>query len=911
MNTQIQLGSLGFLDVSEDVILPLTFSIAEIQDISKRQGSYSKTIQLPGTSQNNFLFGNLFDANTKQATFKANKRTPCTILQNSIPILNGYLQLVNIIKLTPSQENQDQEILYEVLVVDGTSNLYLDLSDRLLSDLTGWEKYTHQYNIANILATSAHTANDIYTYILTENTQSTYGLTDFQPAIYAKSYMDRIFIDAGYSYEWDSLYDNNFDKLIIPYNGDIPISTTNQGSKFRASMSASTQFVISAITTGNIVPEIQLLFPDETTPPNTDPDNLFDGFSYTSPKDLNIEFVERIEYKVEISAPKHCFWFPNSVILSGITTNDASKLAINLTNNIGDQSLNVSLPINDANFYSNTLLQTAQGQTGAVFYEIQSGITLVQDIAISPEFRCLANLNTGDTINSWVDASFKYEGGFWLEFGTLAPLANADIPRIRVTIGSTNTLHNYFYTNISNFLSLDEDVLLRNFIPKNTLQKEFLKSIFTMFNLYAVTDKDISNKLILKTRDEFYDFGPVLDWSNKFTVDKDSELQFLPDLQNKKFLFTYKSDSDIYNKEYTNVTGEIYGQLLYEFDNDFVKDTKEITTIFSPTPSVLNYQLMVPTINSRAPKNNIRILWYNGWITPPNGGIWRLYNLQNQSLTIYSSYPSAGHFNNSYEPTDDINFGQTQYLNDQDLVLSITDNNLYNKYYKRFISQINSGKLLKGRFNLDEMDISNLDFSSKIWIYDTYWIINKITDYSAGVKELTQVELISLEDGVSFLPLNGPVIGSELPAIGQRSGNLNQISLENAIINNTIGRQVTNTLVLGNDNIIQSGEGNLVTGNDNNVAGSGNLVFGDNNNVQANRVLLFGVDNSNITTSDIVIFGQPTIVNYNFISAGVDEVLNPFSASLINYIDAGVDVVRPLGSQSIVSQINAGTDRII
>jgi hypothetical protein len=33
-------------------------------------------------------------------------------------------------------------------------------------------------------------------------------------------YFDRIFATSGYSYTWDGLADANFDKLLIPYNGD-------------------------------------------------------------------------------------------------------------------------------------------------------------------------------------------------------------------------------------------------------------------------------------------------------------------------------------------------------------------------------------------------------------------------------------------------------------------------------------------------------------------------------------------------------------------------------------------------------------------------------------------------------------------------------------------------------------------
>ena len=56
--TKIQLGNLGYLDIDENVSVPLNFSVAEIQDISKRQGGYSKTIKLPGTKTITFFLVN-------------------------------------------------------------------------------------------------------------------------------------------------------------------------------------------------------------------------------------------------------------------------------------------------------------------------------------------------------------------------------------------------------------------------------------------------------------------------------------------------------------------------------------------------------------------------------------------------------------------------------------------------------------------------------------------------------------------------------------------------------------------------------------------------------------------------------------------------------------------------------------
>ena len=55
MRTKLELVGSGFLDMFDDVSISLNYSIADIAEPDKRQASYSKTISLPGTANNNKL----------------------------------------------------------------------------------------------------------------------------------------------------------------------------------------------------------------------------------------------------------------------------------------------------------------------------------------------------------------------------------------------------------------------------------------------------------------------------------------------------------------------------------------------------------------------------------------------------------------------------------------------------------------------------------------------------------------------------------------------------------------------------------------------------------------------------------------------------------------------------------------
>ncbi len=67
-----------------------------------------------------------------------------------------------------------------------------------------------------------------------------------KPAIYAKTYLDRIFATAGFQYEWSDLAAARFDKLLIPYNGD---SNTFDTADYLVEEQNSTPFTASVAST--------------------------------------------------------------------------------------------------------------------------------------------------------------------------------------------------------------------------------------------------------------------------------------------------------------------------------------------------------------------------------------------------------------------------------------------------------------------------------------------------------------------------------------------------------------------------------------------------------------------------------------------------------------------------------------
>jgi len=220
---------------------------------------------------------------------------------------------------------------------------------------------------------------------------------------------------------------------------------------------------------------------------------------------------------------------------------------------------------------------------------------------------------------------------------------------------------------------------MNQFIPKEIKQSDFVKSIFTMYNLWAIPDVDQPDNIILIQRDEYLDSGTSVDWSNKLDKQQAHTITFLPDITAKRTILTYKADSDAVNQAYTSTTNEIFGQVDFTFDSEHTKGDDKRELIFSPTPSVITtYGAVVPLITGSAPKTNIRILIDSGTdtLTAP-------ITIQQYAGSTFTSsvYPLCSHFENPENPSFDINFGVCDYYLYP--IANVTANNLYNLYWRR------------------------------------------------------------------------------------------------------------------------------------------------------------------------------------------------------------------------------------
>lgn len=797
----------GYLDVKEGTNFPLNFQVGDIRDLTQRKGTFSKTITLSGTKNNNTLLNNYYDVNIVAGTFDINKLTRCTVLQNGVPIVsNALLQLVNV-KKTQITDAYEQEVEYEVLVRDSQAEFYSTITNLELTNLD-FSDCNHDFNISAVTDSWAHTQSDHYKYILPFNDTVNYTLNHFKPAIYAKSYWDRIFQNAGFTYDWQGLSAAHFDKLLIPYNGDennfdytdyrVTAETTFLSSYVQPDPGQNISFT-EQITTWTETLDVQSLFNPATgeynAPFNTQTNQgqtYFFSFTYAYEIILdNASTSPPATAYLKIQDPFSLAYLPGEIeynLQFELTVNGNSVGFVQAidTIHIGNGITTYSLPV------GSTSILSASGTTT---------IPIPINITASDIVEIKAGINVADLYNNIVLVAWR---------DTNATTGGSDVqvnPQVDFSALSVDI------TPSNNIQLIGGVQIVNEFIPQKIKQSDFIKAIFQMYNLYAYPNTNQPNELILVSRDEWYDAGAEKDWSTKLAKDKEQQLIFLPDLQKKKLKLTYKEDKDTANTVFTQATAEIYGQLEYTFDNEYVKDTDTKQLLFSPTPvSKTVFDAYVPMINGIAPNTNIRILYDAG---TKNCSPYYIY--ENETTGIQAlTYPQTGHFNDALTPTFDINFGVCDYYFYPIEVL--TNNNLYNSYWRRTVNQINVGRMLIASFHLTEADIQTLKLNDKIRIDNSWWNINKVIDYNANNEQLTKVELISIDTEIDLANFTVPtsVFVGDQGVVTAQSGDV-VIIKDKSNVNLSYG----NVEVKGKGNVIGQGLKGFVVGDNQTVNESG------------------------------------------------------------------------------------------
>jgi len=785
------------IHLADDEFINLSFAIADIEDITKRGTTFSKSVTVPSTSHNDNVLNHLYDLDVENDDRYLYKKIPALLYYGDAQILNGICEITKV--QTVHANNQAR---YEIVLrsnvktfADVISSKYITGND-VSDDDIDFSQYDHIFTINNIQKTwynpsypnkptQLYGSGYYYPAINYANKQSNtdWNFEQLRPTIYVKELFDKIVSDAGFTYDSTFINSTYFKSLVLPFTGRIRTSEDElEQRKFKAglgadivSQSQSNPVLLHSTFSANANKVYTPFINDDNQPAPLD---FFDnGNNYNAPSSAyvvpakgmyNFDFTAiGIPILFGAKTLAAAYYYPKSVD-SGLKRMELTvrirRLRAGKIDTIASKVHIIPLPskfFNPKTYTANvgqfkSFLPTQTFDVACNGQQFQQGDVIFVDFALNNKLA-------------------KWKAGNGKDVSQESFAGSVDFPRLNPDNSGRPGAVFYNTPLASDGLFIGEQVKMNSMLPTKTKQIDFVNSLITMFNLIVEEDPTDKTNLIIDPRSYYFSSGDTKDWSFKLDRSQEIDIERIPTLIDKNVVFKYQEDKDFYNKDYQEVFQETYGD--WEIKNaELTSNDEEIDIIFAPTPGteIPNTDIIVPQIydiddNDKlaAQSYKIRILHRVDIVDYP-GTSFTLENYSpNKSIAFHeyqngivvatgymaNTIPTASHLDDPYAPTKDLNWGYSKkYYNE--LYPSTeklpTWGNLYNDYWRDYIELIMdpNSKMITAQFKLDEQDIYTFRFFDKIQIDGQFYTVNKISDWNPDV--LTEVVLI--KEKISTVP---------------------------------------------------------------------------------------------------------------------------------------------------------------
>ena len=707
-------------DLYEDEEVPLTLSVENFLNTAEKTQSYSKAFKLPATKRNNKIFNNLFEVTraTTGADFNPHLKTQATLKENGFTIFEGFLRLLDV-------SEKDGETSYNVNLYTDVTGLIEVLKERTIADLTNvFDELDHDYTRTNVQASwsgslslnsglppgsfagaTGVTTTDVLKYPFVNWTgnlnrvptlsQSANGATAsmptinnlsdaFRPWLKLKYIIQNIFFEAGFEYSSNFFDSTDFGKLYMDCNWGDSIAPRI----FNLQGWCKREYTNQSLSTGSWN---TLLFDNNTALVNPD-------FGYNSG--------------------------------TGTFTAVTDGQTYTFTSSQGGMNLITALAVPSNKKYFRIKRTFSSGATTQYPFQLTEPTVGSNNIPWNFSVNFSITIDAGDTLSF---EAFSADTNF-LFYG---PNPSSTMT---VLTSAANTAGGGLLGALRGDLS----------------QWDFLKGIFTMFNLIAYQDSQTPTTINIEPYKDLYTARDFVDWTDK--VDAEQIVLKPLDLKAKVVLQYEEDDSDYAFSVYKQSTqGYLYGSQV--LDNStapvgasslLIGKEEIIASPFAATvikPEFDDFlDLKIPVIygssgqfQHSAIENLPRILYDCGttnftgqsYFVPAANGV------SGANLTGYLSFSHTTDVP-SLLTSNDYNFGQCQLL-----IGSSPTDNLYQIYYSPYFNQLYHPDTRKMNLKvlLTEVDITNFDFFTPVFIKNRVYRVNKI---SYNPKQLSNVEFILL-----------------------------------------------------------------------------------------------------------------------------------------------------------------------
>jgi hypothetical protein len=935
-----------YLETFDVEAMPITLQISDINDFQNNRSSFSKTITMPLSDNNQKVLGFITNLYIGASIFNPLIKTTCWVYRDNIEIFNGVLEYTDVDLFSKT---------FNVTIFEDNYTLWKSIENKYLTDLD-YTRFDHFIGPGTQSAPIVNSWNSDYTngyyYGLIDwgtnfDAKGNLQYTDLNPLWYVKTLFYSIFQEAGYNINSNFMNTDRFQNLLvgdgnlvgyqsaftIELTGATPSiwysQSTNAGD-FSLWQSGSSTFGKAMVANFNCNTII------------SDPDNSYSlgTFSYTNkdnaPKTFSIKYD--IDFRQNVKRSSNAtIPFDDTMPLQNNTnfvdcagmaftsnTYDTSNGTINsnfLYDAITGWKTSQTLPspcpgvivyrINQSNGGANNGIWTGNPNVlSNGFQETFENILRAQVRIIAVRQNGTPNFGQGMSINDFLSGNYnsvKWNGNAYYDATANGVVTSTGAQYQNISgsftwnyydfdnnpaSGTANKYTQYDPLNVSGEAVFDVTTLAPNeqvefyvvvyytadnnwfgpqsqgapanpsgtvlndagdwagawatypdfniksatiktlystpgfvnssaSLPKNIKQTDFLNSILKAFNLYIEPSKTLSNTFNIEPRDDYYNMNStILDWTKKIDMGESIQVDILSNKQYKTNLFTYKSDKDVWNANYTNYNSRVYGDYYYFINNYYLNDTNTIDFIFAPTVTYEFNQL-----SQRSTVFGPQIAQYDTSIKKINGAVCRLLTRKTINPSVnkftfegvaYGYYPYVGHNDDALNPTFDLNFSPVNEVGIRS-VYNTTNNNLFTEYWQNTMALLSDpyNRMLTCYFWLNPLDIQSFRFNNLIYLEfeggATYWRVNRIIDYDPITDLPTKVELIEANDY--------DVINNRQVAIPKSNLVVNPIKYPNLF---------SVQLSASNNN---NGVNNVVTGINNNIGASNVIVNGNNNNI--------------------------------------------------------------------------------
>lgn len=762
MDTQLVLNLNGLwqqLDLYDDIPISVMIQETDITDFQGRKSAYTKQFTVPATAANSKIFEMYFEVNG--IDFNPLVKIDASVLYRGTEIFKGICRL-NSVTVGPTKTE------FDVYLMGDVADFISELKDLNLAQLD-WSDLQHSLTFDNLVQSwsanntttdgllggqvlyplinyglfyqdSGTGATPSFTYAFTgttgfQNPGRAIPPSAFKPAVRLKTIVDKIFAKTSYTINSEFFNSDYFRSMYMD---------TFQNSQFGTPSA-------SGLTNQNI-------FKVYTNPTIIYRPDALDK------RQLNFQSLRNDGYN-----PLGTF------TLGPVTPNQT----INPTPSLGGSLGTFRAPFAGQYYFNFKCTISGEGNIPGDFVAGQFHAQKSTDLVTWTNFRATVppifsnEFPTGGPLNWFFDAPIN-AGEYVRIVWTTNQSSNKG--NAQITFKGFNQAGISYAAPVFDVYN-SPTILgppLVDFGTTNgisTIQSiDFFKTLIKMFNLIIIVD-EFNKTLKIEPYTWYYDDNGRIkkDFTQKLDLNSSYKIEPLSFDLSKQLQWTYLSgEEENLNWIFRGKNQYNYGRYEYISDSNLLTGDQLYETVFAPIPTDVvpgsNYVIipqMYRNINGQqlpyASKPHIFFWTGNRYcykdINKTQETQW--YVLSGATPVKFTTYPAVSHLSSLdiylQDLVSDLNFGSdVDFFNTSNpYPVQFSPYTLYNVWWKDYIDNnySNETRRLSAKFYMTPLDVTQTKLNDKIFIKDSFYRIEKITEGNLVENKLTDISLIKERGG--------------------------------------------------------------------------------------------------------------------------------------------------------------------